>query len=144
MRSVMPEHAKKPSQQQTTQPITPQQPTPAPRPAENEKVSRALDKFARAEPGLIEAAAGAYIKRTDKVEDKQLLGTEERGIKASGSHESALQAVAYGRAEAVELAEDYAVLVQAGVIIGGSLNLKGELEAKYGKLTTKLGANLTL
>jgi hypothetical protein len=106
-------------------------------------VEHALDAFARAEPGLIEAAAGAYAKRTDKGE-KQLVGTEERGIKASGTHESAVQASAYGRVDAVELAGQYAVLVEAGVVVGGSIKLTGELEARYGKVAAKLGANLTL
>jgi hypothetical protein len=141
----MPEHATKLSSTQTT-PVTPQQqqtPKPAPKP-EDEKVSRALDAFARADKGVIEAAASAYIMRTDKVENKPLLGTEERGVTGSASHESALQATIYGRAEAVELAGQYAVLVQAGLIVGGSLKLGGELEAKYGKLAAKIGANLTL
>jgi hypothetical protein len=142
----MPEHAKKP--QQTTAPVIPpstQTPTPKPKaPDKDEKVSKALDRFSRLEPSMVEAAASAYVKRNDKVEDKQLVGNEEHGIKVSGSHESAAQATVYGRAEAVELAEDYALLVQAGIIVGGSLKLSGELEATYGKLTTKLGANLTL
>lgn len=141
----MPEHAKKPASQQTTQQTTPT-PTQTPKPTteENGPVSKALDRFARSEPGMIEAAASAYVKRTDKVEDKQLVGSEDRGIKGSASHESALQATVYGRAEGVELAEDYAVLVQAGIIVGGSLELSGELEARYGKVATKLGANLQL
>lgn len=108
-------------------------------------VSSALEAFARAEPGLIEAAASAYIMRTDKAE-KKLLGAEgsENGLTGKAKHESALQATAYGKAEAVMLGEQYAVLVDAGVIVGGSLSLSGELEAKYGKLAAKLGANLTL
>ena len=138
----MPEHATRQTSQQSSQQQT-APPTQVPRPQED-KVSRALDAFARAEPGVVEAAASAYVMRTDKVDKKQLTGTEERGISASGSHESALQATAYGRAEVVELAEDYAILVQAGVIVGGSLKLSGELEAKYGKVSTKLGGNLTL
>lgn len=139
----MPEHAQKSSSQQTTPP--PQQtPEQTPKPDEEGPVSKALDAFARAEPGVIEAAAGAYAMRSGKVENKQLVGSEERGITATGSHESAVQAAAYARAEAVQLADQYAVLVQAGVIVGGSLKLTGELEAKYGKLTAKLGGNLTL
>lgn len=141
----MPEYAKKPSSQQTTVTSTPTpQQTPKPKAEEEGPVSHALDAFARAEPGLIEAAASAYVMRTDKVENKQLVGNESRGITASGTHESAVQATAYGRAEAVQLADQYVVLVQAGLIVGGSLKLGGELEAKYGKLTSKLGANLTL
>jgi len=140
----MPEHAKKPSSTQSSENVTsPPTQTPKPKSEEEAKVSRAVEAFARAEPGVLEAAASAYAKRTDKGE-KQLTGTEERGIKASGTHESAVQATAYGRVEAVELADAYAVLVQAGIIVGGSLKLSGELEAKYGKLTAKLGANLTL
>lgn len=142
----MPEYAKKPSSTQSSETVTNTSSTPKPAPKTDEEspVSRALEAFARAEPGVIEAAASAYVMRTDKVEDKQLVGNENRGIKASGTHESALQATVYGRAEAVELAGQYAVLVQAGLIVGGSLKLSGELEAKYGKLTAKLGANLTL
>ncbi|MBV8762600.1 MAG: hypothetical protein JO257_35270 [Deltaproteobacteria bacterium] len=140
----MPEHAQKPASKQTTQTVT-TPPTQTPKPKDDEKVSKALDAFARAsDPKAVQAAASAYIKRTDKVEDKQLVGTEERGIKANGTHESAAQATLYGRAEVVELADAYAVLVQAGLIVGASLKLTGELEAKYGKLTTKLGGNLTL
>src|SRR4051812_31251267 len=128
----MPEHARKPASKQTSDPVTstpaPTSATkPTPKPAEEGPVSRALDAFARAEPGVIEAAASAYAMRTDKVENKQLLGTEERGVTGSGTHESAVQATAYGRAEVVQLADSYAVLVQAGVIVGGSLKLSGEL-----------------
>jgi hypothetical protein len=147
----MPEHARRPASQQSNeavtpapQPVTVPRPAPVPAQAPDGPVSKALDRFARMEPGLVEAAASAYIKRTDKVEDKQLVGDENRGIKGSASHESAAQATAYGRAEAVELAEDYAVLVEAGIIVGGSLQLRGELEARYGKVASKLGANLTL
>lgn len=145
----MPEYAKKPPSQQTsekaknTQEAPAKKPTPPP-PIEEGPVSHALDAFARAEPGLIEAAASAYLSRNDKVENKQLVGDENGGITGSGSHESAMQATVYGRAEAVKLGEQYAVLVDAGLIVGGSLQLSGELEAKYGKLTAKLGANLTL
>ena len=139
----MPEYAKKPTSSQTTDGNVTNAPVDK-KPAEG-PVSQALDAFARAEPGLIEAAASAYIMRTDKVE-KKLLGSEgsENGLTGTAKHESALQATAYGRAEAVKLGEQYALLIEAGLIVGGSLQLSGELEAKYGKLAAKLGANLTL
>ena len=142
----MPDHAiKKKSPEPVTKETTPaKKPTTTPKPEAEGPVSRALDAFARAEPGVLEAAASAYAKRTDKVENKQLVGTEDKGITGSGTHESAVQATAYGRVEAVELADQFAVLVQAGIIVGGSLKLTGELEAKYGKLTAKLGGNVTL
>jgi len=138
----MPEHAQKPASKPGDTPTPPPQQTPKPK--EDERVSHALDAFARADATSVQAAASAYKMRTDKVENKPLVGTEERGITASGTHESAVQAAIYGKAEVVELADAYAVLVQAGLIIGGSFKLGGELEAKYGKLTAKLGANLTL
>lgn len=129
--------------QKTTQQPVEQKPGS---PAKIEKeVSSALDAFAHAEPGLIEAAASAYISRTDKAE-KKLLGAEgsDNGLTAKGKHESALQATAYGRAEVVHLGDQYAVLVEAGVIVGGSLTLSGELEAKYGMVSAKLGGNISL
>src|SRR3569623_730986 len=138
----MPEHAQKPASKPGDTPTPPPQQTPKPK--EDERVSHALDAFARADATSAQAAASAYKMRTDKVENKPLVGAEERGITASGTHESAVQAAIYGMAEVVELADAYAVLVQAGLIIGGSFKLGGELEAKYGKLTAKLGANLTL
>jgi hypothetical protein len=143
----MPLFAKKSkSQQTTTQPE--QKPVTTPTPQEttdpNSPVSKALDAFARAEPGLVEAAASAYAMRTDKVEKKQLVGDENGGVTGSGTHESGVQATAYGRAEVVQLGEQYALLVDAGVIVGGSLELSGELEAKYGKLEAKIGASLQL
>ena len=139
----MPEHAKKPTSNQTTDgKVTP---TPVEAKPREGPVSSALDAFARAEPGLIEAAASAYVMRTDKVE-KKLLGSEgsEDGLTGKAKHESGAQATVYGRAEAVKLGEQFAVLVEAGLIVGGSLSLSGELEAKYGSLAAKLGANLTL
>lgn len=139
----MPQHATKPASKPGDTVTPPPQQTPKPQP-KDDKVSHAIEAFARAEPGSIEAAASAYKMRTDKVENKQLVGTEERGITASGTHESAVQATIYGKAEVVELADAIAVLVQAGLIVGASFKLSGELEAKYGKLTAKLGANLTL
>ena len=144
----MPEHARKPKSKQTAAPKTTPETKPVTRKPETEPqdgpVSKALDAFARAEPGLIEAAASAYLMRTDKVEKRQLVGTENDGVTGSGTHESGVQATAYGRAEAVELADQYALLVEAGLIAGGSLKLSGELEAKYGKLEAKIGASLQL
>ena len=139
----MPEHATKPASKPGDTP-TPPPPQQTPKPKEDDKVSGALEAFARADATSVQAAASAYKMRTDKVENKQLAGTEERGITASGTHESAVQATAYAKAEIVELADAIAVLVDAGVIVGASIKLSGELEAKYGKLTAKLGANLTL
>jgi hypothetical protein len=144
----MPQHARKPKSKQTTVSKTTQETKPVTKPQEttdpNSPVSKALDAFARAEPGLIEAAASAYAMRTDKVEKKQLVGDENHGVTGSGSHESGVQASIYGRAEVVELGEQYALLVEAGIIVGGSLKLSGELEAKWGKLEAKIGASLHL
>lgn len=127
----------------TSAPPTP--PTPAPT-EEETPVSRALDAFARADNGVVEAAASAYIMRTDKVEDKKLLGGQgsENGLYGSGKHESGAQASIYGRAEVVELADQYAILVSAGIIVGASLKLEGELKAKYGKFEAKIGGKLGL
>src|SRR3569623_1290351 len=138
----MPANAQKPATKPRDTPTPPPHQTPTPK--EDEWGSHALDAFARADATSVQAAASSYKMRSDKVENKPLVGTEERGITASGTHESAVQAAIYGKAEVVELADAYAVLVQAGLIIGGSFKLGGELEAKYGKLTAKLGANLTL
>ena len=146
----MPEYAKKPASNPTTdgkvaKPPVESKPTNTTPSDPDGPVSHALDAFARAEPGLIEAAASAYIQRTDKVE-KKLLGAEgsENGLTGKAQHQSSAQATVYGRAEAVKLGEQYAVLVDAGLILGGSLALSGELEARYGKVAAKLGANLTL
>ena len=143
----MPEHAQKPKSKPAKQPET--QPVAQKKPEnENAKkdpaVSKALDAFARAEKDVIEAAASAYIMRTDKVDKKQLVGTEDDGVTGSASHESAAQATIYGRAEVVELGEQFALLVDAGLIVGGSLKLSGELEATYGKVAAKIGASLQL
>ena len=86
----MPEHATKPASKPGDTVTPPPQQTPKPK--EDEKVSHALDAFARADATSVQAAASAYKMRTDKVENKQLVGTEERGITASGTHESAVQA----------------------------------------------------
>lgn len=122
-------------------------PTAPPAPSQAETpVSKALDKFARADDTMIEAAASAHIMRTDKVEDKKLLGSEtsENGVTVSGTHESAAQASIHGRAEVIELADAYVVLVNAGIILGASLKLEGELKAKYGKLEAKIGGKLAI
>lgn len=141
----MPEFAKKPTQtneDKTQQPPLDQNPKPE---EKEEAVSRAIEALVTAEPGLIEVAASAYVMRTDKGE-KKLLGApgSENGLTAKGEHQSAVQATAYGRAEAVKLGEQYALLVDAGIIVGGSVSLSGELEAKYGKLAAKLGGKVSL
>jgi|GEM_PF-6202337 len=102
------------------------------------EVRKALEKFANADDSVLEAAATAYAKASAEKNEVEL----GKGAKGSGSIDLAAQGGAWARAEAVQLANDYALLARAGVVAGASVNLTGELAKDFGSLKTKLQANL--
>lgn len=122
----------------TTAPTSPPS-APAPSGPSKEDVEKALDLFAKRDGKKITAAVNAYASKQKEAEERDL----GKGFTGSGKVEASVQAGAFGGAEIRELQDAYAILIEAGAVIGASIKLEGELKRKFGKVEAKLKGSLS-
>jgi hypothetical protein len=107
-------------------------------PDDDPRVMAALEVFATKKPGTVTVAANTFAKAGVSAKDKNL----GKGVVGSGSASATAQAGGWATASALNLEHAYAVLVEANVIVGGSLQLDGELKRQFGKYEAAIKANV--